>query len=210
LYGIEGDVPEAYQPTPIGKARCVREGCQITIVGTSFMVQEALHAADELAWHGVEAEVIDLRSVRPLDEETILQSIKKTGHLVVADMSWELCGVASEIAALAAEKAFSDLKAPVLRIALANCPAPASLKLEQAFYPKPPTIARAAFATLGHEPNRVRDLAREDHYKGPYRLFLLGARHQPTTTIYYRGTGRKGAGPRQRPRCSVGSLCCSR
>jgi acetoin:2,6-dichlorophenolindophenol oxidoreductase subunit beta len=168
LYGIEGDVPEAYEPTPIGKARCVREGDQITIVGTSFMVQEALHAADELAKHGVEAEIIDLRSVRPLDEETILYSIKKTGHLVVADTSWELCGVASEIAALAAEKAFSALKAPVLRIALANCPAPVSLKLEQAFYPKASTIARAALATLGHDPNRVRDLAREDHFKGPY------------------------------------------
>jgi pyruvate/2-oxoglutarate/acetoin dehydrogenase E1 component len=132
------------------------------------MVQEALHAADELVRHGVEAEIIDLRSVRPLDEETILQSIRKTGHLVVADTSWELCGVASEIAALAAEKAFSDLKAPVLRIALANCPAPVSLKLEQAFYPKASTIARAALATLGHNPDRVGDLAREDHFKGPY------------------------------------------
>src|SRR6266487_2492767 len=132
------------------------------------MVQEALHAADELVRHGVQAEIIDLRSVRPLDEETILQSIRKTGHLVVADTSWELCGVASEIAALAAEKAFSDLKAPVLRIALANCPAPVSLKLEQAFYPKASTIARAALATLGHDPSRVGDLAREDHFKGPY------------------------------------------
>src|SRR6266511_2089146 len=72
---------------------------------------------------------------RALYAETILRSIAKTGHLVVADTSWELCGVASEIAALAVEKAFSDLKAPVLRIALANCPAPASAKLEQAIYP---------------------------------------------------------------------------
>jgi Transketolase, C-terminal domain len=132
------------------------------------MVQEALHAADELVRHGVQAEIIDLRSVRPLDEETILQSIRKTGHLVVADTSWELCGVASEIAALAAEKAFSHLKAPVLRIALANCPAPVSLELEQAFYPKASTIARAALATLGDDPDRVGDLAREDHFKGPY------------------------------------------
>ena len=168
LYGIEGEVREACEPTPIGKARRVREGGHITIVGTSLMVQEALHAADELARHGVEAEVIDLRSVRPLDEETIVQSIEKTGHLIVADTSWELCGVASEIAALAAEKAFSHLKAPVLRIALANCPAPVSLKLEQAFYPKADTIARAALATLGHDPDRVGNLAREDHFKGPY------------------------------------------
>jgi acetoin:2,6-dichlorophenolindophenol oxidoreductase subunit beta len=168
LYATEGEVPEACAPTPIGKARCVREGHHITIVGVSLMVVEALHAADELARHGVEAEVIDLRSIRPLDEETILQSIRKTGHLVVADTSWELCGVASEIAALAAEKAFSNLKAPVLRIALANCPAPVSAKLEDAFYPKASTIARAALATLGHDPDRVGDLAREDHFKGPY------------------------------------------
>jgi pyruvate dehydrogenase E1 component beta subunit len=168
LYGIEGEVPEACEATPIGKARCVREGRHITIVGTSLMVQEALHATDELVRHGVEAEVIDLRSVRPLDEETIVRSIEKTGHLIVADTSWELCGVASEIAALAAEKAFSHLKAPVLRIALANCPAPVSLALEQAFYPKASTIARAALATLGHDPDRVGNLAREDHFKGPY------------------------------------------
>jgi acetoin:2,6-dichlorophenolindophenol oxidoreductase subunit beta len=168
LYALEGDVPEACEPTPIGKARRVREGRHITIVGTSFMAQEALHAADELARHGIDAEIIDLRSIRPLDEETILRSIAKTGHLIVADTSWELCGVASEIAALAAEKAFSDLKAPVLRIALANCPAPVSAKLEQAFYPKASTIARAALATLGHDPDRASDLVREDNFKGPY------------------------------------------
>jgi pyruvate/2-oxoglutarate/acetoin dehydrogenase E1 component len=168
LYSVEGEVSENFEPTPIGKARRVRDGRDVTIVGASFMVQEALHAAEELARHGVEAELIDLRSARPLDEETILRSIRKTGHLVVADTSWELCGLASEVAALAAEKAFSALKAPVLRIALANCPAPVSAKLEQAFYPKASTIARAALATLGHDPERVGDLAREDHFKGPY------------------------------------------
>jgi pyruvate dehydrogenase E1 component beta subunit len=168
LYSIEGDVPESYTPTPLGQARRVREGRHITIVGASFMVQEALHAADELVRHGVDAEIIDLRSARPLDEDTILQSVRKTGHLVVADTSWELCGIASEVAALAAEKALSALKAPVLRIALANCPAPVSAKLEQAFYPKASTIARAALATLGHDPDRVGDVEREDHFKGPY------------------------------------------
>jgi pyruvate dehydrogenase E1 component beta subunit len=168
LYGIEGDVPEACDPTAIGKARRVREGRHVTIVAVSLMVREALHAADELSRHEVEAEIIDLRSLRPLDEDTVLQSVRKTGHLVVADTSWELCGVASEIAALAAEKAFSALKAPVLRIALANCPAPVSMKLEQAFYPKASTIARAALATLGRDPDRVAELAREDNFKGPY------------------------------------------
>jgi acetoin:2,6-dichlorophenolindophenol oxidoreductase subunit beta len=76
------------------------------------MVQEALHAAEELARHGVDAEIIDLRSTRPLDEDTILQLVRKTGHLVVADTSWELCGIASEVVALVAERALFALKAP--------------------------------------------------------------------------------------------------
>jgi pyruvate dehydrogenase E1 component beta subunit len=168
LYSISGEVPEDDTPTPIGKANVVRKGRDITIVGTSLMAYEAMHAADELARHGVEAEVIDLRSIRPLDEETILDSVKKTGRLIVTDTSWELCGVVSEIAALAAEKAWSHLKAPVRRIALPNCPAPVSFQLEQAFYPKASTIAKAALATLGADPERVGDLSREDNFKGPY------------------------------------------
>ncbi len=168
LYSVAGEVPEEDTPTPIGKANVVRKGRDITIVGTSLMAYEAMHAADELARHGVEAEVIDLRSIRPLDEETILASVRKTGRLIVTDTSWELCGVVSEVAALAAEKAWSHLKAPVRRIALPNCPAPVSYKLEQAFYPKASTIAKAALATLGADPERVGDLSREDNFKGPY------------------------------------------
>jgi pyruvate/2-oxoglutarate/acetoin dehydrogenase E1 component len=168
LYATEGPVTQDFEATPIGKANVVRSGKDVTIVATSFMALQAMHAADELAKHQVEAEVIDLRSIRPLDETTILQSIRKTGRLVVADTSWELCGVVSEIAALAAEKAWGDLKAPVLRISLANCPAPVSARLEEAFYPKDSTIARAALATLGLDPERIGDLTREDHFKGPY------------------------------------------
>jgi pyruvate/2-oxoglutarate/acetoin dehydrogenase E1 component len=168
LYNVKGEVSEEFEAVPLGKAKRVRAGSDITIVGTSFMAYEALHAAEELSRHGVEADVIDLRTIRPLDEETILASIEKTGHLVVADTSWELCGVASEIAALAAEKAWRYLKAPVCRIALANCPAPVSAKLEEVFYPKASTIARAALATLGSDPSQVGDLSREDTFKGPY------------------------------------------
>jgi len=168
LYAMEGPVTEAFEATPLGKANVIRAGADITIVGTSLMAYQALDAADELAKHGVDAEVIDLRSIRPLDEETILTSVRKTGRLLVADTSWELCGVSSEIAALAAEKAFTSLKAPVRRISLANCPAPVSAKLEDAFYPKTSTIARAALATLELDPERIGDLSREDHFKGPY------------------------------------------
>lgn len=168
LYGVKGPVSEACEAAPIGKAKILRAGKHVTIVGTSLMAYEALHAADELAKQGVEAEIIDLRSIRPLDEETILTSIAKTGHLVVADTSWELCGVSSEVAALAVEKGFRHLRAPVKRIALANCPAPVSLRLEEVFYPKASTLARAAMATLGYDPEAVGDIDREDTFKGPY------------------------------------------
>lgn len=168
LYSVTGEVDEAPTPTPIGKAKVTRKGKDITIVGTSLMALEALYAAEELEKHGVDAEVIDLRSIRPLDEETILESVKKTGHLIVTDTSWELCGISSEVAALVAEKAFPYLKGPVRRIALPNCPAPVSFKLEEVFYPKASTIAKAALVTLGADPERVGDLAREDNFKGPY------------------------------------------
>ena len=112
--------------------------------------------------------MIDPRSIRPLDEATILASVKKTGRLIVADTSWELCGFSSEVAALVAEKAFSHLKAPVRRIAMANCPAPVSQPLEKAFYPTANTIAKAALSMLGKYSSSLGDIDREDTFKGPY------------------------------------------
>ena len=168
LYDTVGDVPEEPVPTPFGKAAVVRLGRDITIVGTSFMAYEALHAAGELAKAGIDAEVVDLRSIRPLDEETVLNSVRKTGRLMVADTSWELCGVASEVAALVAEKGFDSLKGPVRRISLADCPAPVSLPLEKAFYPSVTTIVKAAMSMLGKRSGHLGDLDREDTFKGPY------------------------------------------
>jgi len=168
LFDVEGEVPEGMTPTPFGQAEVLRQGTDVTIVATSLMVTEALHAADELAKHNVSAEVIDPQTIRPLDEKTILASVKKTGRLIVADTSWEMCGFASEVAALAAEKAFHHLKAPVRRIALANCPAPVSMTLEQAFYPKASTLANAALAMLGATTSASDDIGLEDTFKGPY------------------------------------------
>jgi pyruvate dehydrogenase E1 component beta subunit len=168
LYGIAGPVSEAFEPTPIGRAKIVRAGNALTIVATSLMAYEALHAAEELSKQKIEIEVIDLRTIRPLDEATVLESIARTGHLLVCDTSWELCGVASEIAALAAEKGFGSLKAPVRRLSLANCPAPASARLEDAFYPKASTIARAALSMLGEDVEGMSDFGRQDSFKGPY------------------------------------------
>ena len=168
LYETEGEVPEEMEPTPIGKASVVREGKDITIVATSFMAYEAVHAANELAKAGINVEVVDPRFIRPLDEETILSSVRKTGRLLVADTSWEAYGFASEVAALAAEKAFNALKAPVRRIALANTPAPASHILEQAFYPRASTLAEAVTSMLDATSAVGDGIDREDTFKGPY------------------------------------------
>src|SRR3990167_3187263 len=124
LFELTGPVPEEYYATPFGHAKVVRPGVDLTLVATSYMVQEALVAAGVLAKEGIEVEIIDPRSIRPLDEETILASVRKTGRLIVADTSWECCGFSSEIAALAAEKAFDALRGPVRRLSSPNCPAP--------------------------------------------------------------------------------------
>ncbi len=168
LFETEGDVPEEMEPVPFGQANVMRTGADVTIVATSFMATEALVASDELAQRGVSVEVIDPRTVRPLDESAILASVKKTGRLIVADTSWEMCGFSSEIAALVAEKGFHDLKAPVHRIALSNCPAPVSQKLEEAFYPKASTLANAALQLVGKGEANLDHINRKSYFKGPY------------------------------------------
>jgi len=169
LYDTTGPVAEAAEPTPIGKAAVVRPGKDVTIVATSWMAVEALHAALTLASkEGIDAEVVDLRSIRPLDEQTVLASVHKTGRLVVADTSWRLFGVASEIAALAAESAFDSLKAPVRRVTLPDCPCPASHALEKAFYPSASTIADAVRDILGMQRNKGSQFHGEDKFLGPY------------------------------------------
>jgi acetoin:2,6-dichlorophenolindophenol oxidoreductase subunit beta len=168
LFESEGPVDEAMTPIPFGKANIMRAGSDVTIVATSFMASEALVAADELAEHGVSVEVIDPRTVRPLDEEAILASVAKTGRLIVADTSWEMCGFSSEVAALVAEKGFHSLKAPVRRIALSNCPAPVSMKLEEAFYPKASTLANAALQLVGKGKESLGHIDQVSLFKGPY------------------------------------------
>jgi pyruvate dehydrogenase E1 component beta subunit len=168
LYAVEGPVAASPAPTPIGKANVVVPGEDITVVAISAMVQEAEAAARELARRGASMEVVDLRSVRPLDEQTVLASVKKTGRLIVADTTWAMCGVASEVAALAAEKGFVFLKAPVRRLTLADTPTPVSMTLERAFYPKASTIAAAALAMLEMEGTPLDGIDLMDNFKGPY------------------------------------------
>lgn len=134
LYQQEGDVPEEIYEVEIGKGNILKEGKDVTVVALSFMVSEARKAVAELAGDGIDAELLDLRTVKPLDEELLLASVKKTGRLVVADVGWKTCSVAAEVSALVSEHAFKYLKAPILRVTLPDCPAPASAVLEKVFY----------------------------------------------------------------------------
>jgi len=136
LYDNAGEVPEELYSELIGKGLIRREGKDATVVATSYMVIEASRAAESLENEGIDVEVIDLRSLKPLDERLLFDSVRKTGRLIIADGGWNTCGVAAEISALIAEKTFSYLKAPILRVSLPDIPAPASSPLEKAFYPE--------------------------------------------------------------------------
>lgn len=143
LYNIEGEVPEELYEVPIGKGVIRKEGTDVTIAASSYMVYEALKAADKLEQEGIRVEIIDLRSLKPLDEALLFASVKKTGRLVVADGGWKTCGVAAEIAALVYENIFHAVKAPVIRVTLPDTPAPASAVLEQVYYPGESNIIQA-------------------------------------------------------------------
>ncbi len=143
LYNEVGDVPEEVYTVPIGQAAIRRQGGDVTVVATSYMVVEALRAAAILEQEGVDVEVVDVRSLKPLDEATILASVAKTGRLIVADGAWRTCGVAAEIAARVAEQAWDSLKAPIRRVTLPDAPAPTSRTLEQAYYPTADDVAAA-------------------------------------------------------------------
>jgi pyruvate dehydrogenase E1 component beta subunit len=134
LFKQTGNVPEMPYAIPLGVGVVRRTGRDVTIVAISYMVIEALKAAATLQLEGIEAEVIDLRTLKPLDSEIILKSISKTGRLIIADVGWKTGGVSAEIAATMAESGFSYLRAPIKRIASPDVPTPAGYTLEEAFY----------------------------------------------------------------------------
>jgi pyruvate dehydrogenase E1 component beta subunit len=133
IYGRSFDAPHGDDYTvPIGKARTMRSGTDITLVSYSIGVGLALEAAEVLAGEGISAEVIDLRTLRPLDETAVLESLKRTNRLVVVEEGWPTCSIASEISALVMEKGFDDLDAPVLRVTNVDVPLPYAANLEKA------------------------------------------------------------------------------
>jgi len=136
----KGVVPEGIYHVPIGKGIYRKRGEHLTIVGTSHILLLAQEAMADLEKEGITADIIDLRTLKPLDEEIILESVKKTGKVLVLDTSWEMGGVCAEIGCLVAEKAFEHLKGPVRRIGLPDLPSPAGFTLEQFYYPDKPRI----------------------------------------------------------------------
>ncbi|ART93949.1 pyruvate dehydrogenase E1 component beta subunit [Zymomonas mobilis] len=144
LYGKTFDVPKMDDfVLPIGKARIIREGKDVTIVSYSIGVSFALTAAEALAKEGIDAEVIDLRTLRPLDKETILQSLAKTNRIVTVEDGWPVCSISSEIAAIAMEEGFDNLDAPVLRVTNADTPTPYAENLEKKGLVNPEAIIEA-------------------------------------------------------------------
>jgi pyruvate dehydrogenase E1 component beta subunit len=144
VYGRSFELPELDDHVlPIGKARTVREGKDVTIVTYSIGVGLALEAAEQLAGEGIDAEVIDLRTLRPLDTDAILASLAKTNRLVVAEEGFPTCSIASEVVALCMEKGFDDLDAPVLRVCNEDVPLPYAANLEKAALIDTPKIVAA-------------------------------------------------------------------
>jgi pyruvate dehydrogenase E1 component beta subunit len=148
LYNIRDEVPDGEHLVEIGKARVARPGTDVTIVASSKMVIDALKAAEDLSAGGVEAEVIDLRTLRPLDVPAILRSIAKTHHAVVVNEGWRFCGYGAELSATIMELAFDDLDAPVERIGTLDMPIPYSEPLETAVLPSAAKIAAAVRRVL--------------------------------------------------------------
>ncbi|MCC6175919.1 MAG: alpha-ketoacid dehydrogenase subunit beta [Chloroflexi bacterium] len=148
LYDVKGPVPEGEYVIPLGRADVKRPGSDVSIVAISRMVQISLEAAEQLARDGIDAEVIDLRTLSPLDDATVLESIRKTGRLVVVDEDNPRCSVAGDIVTLAATQALEYLNAPVKLVTAPHAPVPFSAALEDVYVPTPARVVDAARAAM--------------------------------------------------------------
>ncbi len=148
LYSMQGEVPEELYSVPFGEANFLRDGDDVTLVTYGRMVHLALDAAASLARQGISCEVLDLRSTSPLDEDSILESVEKTGRLVVVDEANPRCSMATDIAALVAERAFSALRAPIRRVTAPHTPVPFSDALEDLYIPDAAKIEAAVRQAL--------------------------------------------------------------
>ncbi len=143
VLNVKGPVPDEEYTVPLGQAKVVREGNQVTVVAIAYMVHESLRASETLAQQGISAEVIDLRSLAPLDMDTVLASVHKTGRVLIVDEDYAPCSMSAEIATQIMQRGFDDLDAPVARLNGTFAPAPYSPAFKDALVPNPSNIARA-------------------------------------------------------------------
>ncbi len=171
LYWAVGEVPEDSYIIPIGESNILRPGSDITVVATSWLNVEAMKAAEVLERNGISVEIVDPRTIAPFDDTLVIESVRKTGHCIVADNDWVDCGFGAEVAARVSEKCFGQLRSPVKRIGFASTPCPTVRCLENEFYPNAVNIIRTVEERLGLNPI---DLSKDDFYsherrfKGPF------------------------------------------
>lgn len=176
LYGVAGPVPEGYGARTLGPPRIVRRGKDITIAASSYMTIEALRASVLLERSDIDAEIVDVHTLNPLDDGPIIESVRKTGRLLVADCGWTHCGYAAEITARVTEKAYRSLRAAPRRIALPDCPTPTSPALTKDFYPGVREIVTAAAEILdvpmsriaAFEPSNIPHDVPDSSFAGPF------------------------------------------
>ncbi|KAB3537956.1 alpha-ketoacid dehydrogenase subunit beta [Bacillus safensis] len=155
LYNITEDVPERYYTLPLGKADVKREGSDVTIFAVGKQVHTALEAAEQLAARRIEAEVIDPRSLSPLDEEAILASVEKTNRLVIVDEANPRCGIAADISSLVADKGFDLLDAPIKKVTAPHTPVPFSPPLEDIYLPTPDKVVNTVLEMVGKSHDKI-------------------------------------------------------
>lgn len=172
LHGIADDVPKRFYTVPIGKARVAKKGTDVTIVAASYMTVEAMRAAKALSSAGVSAEVIDLRTIRPLDTPAIIASVDKTKRLIVTDTGWKSFGIGAEIVTRVVESGIS-LEKPPIRITLPDMPTPTSHALAGAYYPTSVDLVKSALILCGKKKTYIERAVRE------YAVTLTGSPDQP-------------------------------
>jgi pyruvate dehydrogenase E1 component beta subunit len=150
MYDLRAEVPDEPYTIPFGEANVVRDGDDVTVVALARMVHYANEAAEALEKEGIEIDLIDPRTTSPLDEDTILESVERTGRLVIVDEATPRCSIATDIAALVADKAFAALKAPIRRVTAPHTPVPFAPSLEKLYIPSPEKIAAAVREVHGY------------------------------------------------------------
>ena len=171
LYNIHGPVPEGLYRVPLGRPNVLRPGRHVTVAATSYMTLEASRAADELAREGVELEIVDVHTLNPFDETPVLESVRKTGRLIVADAGWRSVGFAAEVVTRVVEQCLGDLEEPPVRITLPDLPTPTTRALSNYYYPLVRDITAAARRLTGRPPKPEPEIKPEAFLDVPDATF---------------------------------------